>query len=515
MWNTKDFNNELEKILEKKDFSTDIKNLLLSMLYKIEVGYEDYFMIKVNVEDKNSYIQKILKIIRDDCNQIEIVSAHEAYEEEKIKKNRYLVYPYEKRIEVFHPNEKNLLYAICEMNDASIYFDETYSLCKVALSELLNIGENINSTEVLRDFNGWSWNTQVDEIKNISINLIYQNLIFLLGFDEISKWIHQEEIPNYIEVIKEKIQEKYGKYHADRILDLICKMAIKECIRTNEKERERLFQEKEDFEVELSRLNNKEELIQEAYKTKKSVLSKIKNIDKKLNDKELLEKEFIKRNKNVKPYYKIFSLAHLTEILNKERRKLLNIIEENNKLLDPRYYVELKKELEEQYKFLEDMELGEIDDRFKIIQLQKVILKCFILQIEKTKDKDKILELMYMYRYYRYLNFNSQMLIKEIKELEEEFLQVENKLIEKAIQNKIIVKVSEEENFNQKVLKNIFNTRMINLEKMNMRLKEDINGITIEIFDDKFPDNTVIEAEEIQKGKLKIKFNKIFKVFTY
>ena len=36
--NAKDYNNELEMILEEKDFSSNIKNLLLSMLYKIEAG---------------------------------------------------------------------------------------------------------------------------------------------------------------------------------------------------------------------------------------------------------------------------------------------------------------------------------------------------------------------------------------------------------------------------------------------------------------------------------------------
>ena len=101
-----------------------------------------------------------------------------------------------------------------------------------------------------------------------------------------------------------------------------------------------------------------------------------------------------------------------------------------------------------------------------------------------------------------------------LENLFREFLEVESKLIEKAIASKIILKVSEEEEFNQKVLKNIFNTRMINLEKMNMRLKKENNEILIEVFDDKFPDNTVVQAEEIQKEKLKVKFNKIFKVFV-
>jgi len=42
----KDYNNELEKILENKLFSVDVKNILLSMFYKIENAYKDYKVIK-------------------------------------------------------------------------------------------------------------------------------------------------------------------------------------------------------------------------------------------------------------------------------------------------------------------------------------------------------------------------------------------------------------------------------------------------------------------------------------
>ena len=58
----KDYNNQLEKILEKKGFSTNAKNLLLSMLYKIEAAYKDYETVKVMVESKNEYIEKVLKM---------------------------------------------------------------------------------------------------------------------------------------------------------------------------------------------------------------------------------------------------------------------------------------------------------------------------------------------------------------------------------------------------------------------------------------------------------------------
>ena len=35
--------------------------------------------------------------------------------------------------------------------------------------------------EVIRDFNGWSWDIVTKEIKNIEYNFLYQNLILLYG----------------------------------------------------------------------------------------------------------------------------------------------------------------------------------------------------------------------------------------------------------------------------------------------------------------------------------------------
>ena len=64
---------------------------------------------------------------------------------------------------------------IYELDDNQIYVDEQYSLIRTSLSELLNKGENMNRLEVLRDFNGWNWNTSPKEIGEVTLNLIYQN----------------------------------------------------------------------------------------------------------------------------------------------------------------------------------------------------------------------------------------------------------------------------------------------------------------------------------------------------
>ena len=56
--NLQDYNNELETVLEKKDFSEDVKNLLLSMIYKVETSYSDYKKAKVNVPEKGEFVNK-------------------------------------------------------------------------------------------------------------------------------------------------------------------------------------------------------------------------------------------------------------------------------------------------------------------------------------------------------------------------------------------------------------------------------------------------------------------------
>ena len=63
-FNIKNYNNELEKILDEKLFSLNVKNLLLSMFYKIESAYKDYETIKVETLSKNDYIDHLLKTIK-------------------------------------------------------------------------------------------------------------------------------------------------------------------------------------------------------------------------------------------------------------------------------------------------------------------------------------------------------------------------------------------------------------------------------------------------------------------
>ena len=180
----KDYNNELEEILEKKAFSEDVKNLLLSMLYKIENSYEDYKKTKVNVCTKKQFVKEILETIKNNCNEIEIVKPlteeGKKFYDEQID---CIVDKENGKIKTFQ-NEKSILDAILKIRQQEINILEEYDLYKEPIIEMLSIGNSMNSLEVIRDFNGWSWDITIKNYKEEIYNKIYQLITILLGNKE-------------------------------------------------------------------------------------------------------------------------------------------------------------------------------------------------------------------------------------------------------------------------------------------------------------------------------------------
>ena len=82
----KDYNNELEKILEKKKFDENVKSTLLSILYKIEAAYKDIETVKKDIDNKEEYIINIINIIKNKCNSIKIIKMSDKQNE--IPKNK-------------------------------------------------------------------------------------------------------------------------------------------------------------------------------------------------------------------------------------------------------------------------------------------------------------------------------------------------------------------------------------------------------------------------------------------
>ncbi|MCI8486943.1 MAG: hypothetical protein HFJ20_07850, partial [Clostridia bacterium] len=167
--NMKDYNIELEEILDKKTFNVEAQNLLLSIFYKIENFYSDYKQVKRQVPNRDEFIKEIIKIISNKCKQIEIIKPKEIKKQEK-----YSINTDKGVIEAF-PNELILIYALYKIEQ--IKEIEEKALLDNAVIDLLNEGKALNCSELIRDFNGWSWTTMLDKLDSIQYNLIFQNLL--------------------------------------------------------------------------------------------------------------------------------------------------------------------------------------------------------------------------------------------------------------------------------------------------------------------------------------------------
>jgi hypothetical protein len=376
----------------------------------------------------------------------------------------------------------------------------------------------MNRLEVLRDFNGWNWNTEAEDIQNITINLIYQNLISLLGIDFIEEWVHIDGVQDYLKHAKARIRQRYGKLNEEKIFNLINKLSLIMCANTNEKEKEALLEEKNETEKEYKRLDNKLELLEEISKNKKEALKEIRELDKILNDKRLLEQEYVARNEKLPEYHKIFSLGHLTEILTKQRKKLMAKIEEENKILDPNYYVEVKSKIKEKLELLEFLDLNEVEVTKKVteysIELQKVVMDCMNIKIqnldklEKAEKKEAIIKEIYHFRYYCYLYIDENIKICDVEELKNKIANIKKMLISKAIELKCVNKITKDEK-DFVIFDVLFNTRIINLENIAIEIKEE-DTIEALVFETDIFEKSI--QLDINKEDLVIKHNKKVKL---
>lgn len=504
----KDYNNQLEDILEKKSFSVEVKNILLSMLYKIDVSYNDYSAVKRNVEDKKSYIEGLLNTIKT-CNNIALIKTISDNDKDSIY-TRFKVDTVKREIEVY-PNEKAMLYALNDLNYTKMYLNENYKLIRNSLPELINKGREINNTEIIRDFDAWTWNVQIDEIENIDINLIYQNIQLLLGYEKLNELLNSKVLKSDLELLEKSFQYLYNEENSKNFLNLVYKISIILCINNNEEERQRLFSEKKWIEKEYNRLNNKKKLLEDITNSKKVIMEKIKDIDITLNNKKLLVDEYNKRNDSLPEHSKIFSLSHFSEILLRERNKKLEKIDEYNKIIEPKNYANIKSKFEKDLELLSNIKLdGTIkNSTLKLmIKLQETFLECFELQIEKADDRKKIIYLLYVLRYYNFIPFSKTQLIKDVKELRYKLLETENMLIEKMYLYKVINK-----NMDLNIIDKIFDTKIILLENIQFSFKNETDKITLNLFDEETLAETIsIDINDIDIKK--IKFNKKYKLFN-
>ena len=534
----RDYNNDLERILEKKDFSEDVKNLLLSMLYKIENGYDDYKKVKVNVCSKNKFVEEILETIDKKCKKIEIVKPTNSDGKYLIEHDLLCDIDKENGIIKTFQNEKSILDAIIKIRQKDLEIKETYNMISKPISDLLLIGNNMNSLELITDFNGWSWDITKNGKNNLIYNNLYQFLILLLGNSIIDSWVNDRksddinEIPSnvilsskynesfgitkkeikgeqkdYIEYLRSIFKEKYGEKLEEKFFSEFLKIIILECSKKDKEYLKIIENRIKQINKSLKRMSDNKLFIIDLSDEKKKITKQIEQIDKLLSNEKGLKAEYEKRNKSLPKEQKIFSVSHLKLALQKQRVNKLEEIKNINKKMEPKEFVRIKNELEDLNEFYTDLNIKDLseDNTNRLYEkLENTFLKCFDKKVENVKETIELERIIYELRYYKL----ALATIEQKKYID----RIEETIINRACEQKILTKFSEDEKTNYLILKEIFNSRIIDLDAMAFELRYSKGTITINIFDGTTDDETK-QIKLTQKTELSVKLNKKIKIW--
>ena len=507
----KDYKNELEEVLANKPYEEDVKNLLQDLMYKIDNAYEDYKTVKINVLSKEKYMQNIIETVRK-CNSIKFIAPN--YGDNGDTKSFYVDYE-NKEIKCF-PIERKILYALSKFRKTDDIVKTEGELLNRTLTNLLNVGNNINTIEPLRDFNGFSWNVSVLEIENLYYNLIYQDLIILIGNNFLEEWTNKNEcIIDYMALFQGELEKRYGRKITKNVLDLIKKLSVLLELTTNQGIREELEHKKEEVEEQLEDMENREEYLEQICKQKKRFEKQIRKIDLMINDKHLLQEEYKKRNKKLPISEKIFSTRILAIKLREEREEKVKKLKELNLLMNPKNFIKSHMKLKTEYEYLKLIEVQNVDEEIleNIISLQKEVLRSLKIKISKAKNKSELMKTIYEFRYLYLVPITVDKKIGEIPKLTRIQNSLIKEILKKSSELKIISKVFKEESKDIEILRQMFSLHIISLEDIYSKITKASDVFYIQFYDENIEDERFIINLELKKEDFNVRLGKKVKLF--
>ena len=293
----------------------------------------------------------------------------------------------------------------------------------------------------------------------------------------------------------------------NKLIDILSKVSILLSIKFNSKEKEEILEIKDKIDSEFEKIQDKKEFLEQTTKSKIDINKQIMRIDEIINDKELLQKEYVARNEKLPLEKKIFSMRILAKIMEEEKKEKKEDLENLNKIMNPQNFVKYQKELEEKHKYLEVLNSKNDEKELEKlkIKLQELFLKMLKIKIKNAETKQEVEKIIYDFRYYLLLPYNHEKKVYEIENIGKVINEVLGIIIYKAIDLKVLEKISENKETNKEILKNIFKVRIIKLEKAYLKITKEKDKYFVQIFDE----NIFEERIEIQKPiDLNIKLNK-------
>ena len=494
-----DYIYEVEKVLEKKKITNEIKSLVMDTLFKIEETYPNYKRVKVDVLEKKEYINQIIRALKM-VENIEVMYMQEkdvlkCVTKTMVDKNENGYYDI-----TIYQNNLSLLYAL------QTIIHEEYGGNEIACSDtfttILKYGGIYSDIEILRDFSGWNWNR--NSIKNINIyhDIIYKNLLLILGIEKI---IELKKTKQCIYFMKKYLLKKYKNKNVEKLIDI-----IKEIIFVMGSEEERnleLEANKKIIEMYMAMKDIKKftQTVNEEKKKNNKLLAKY---DKILNSHKILEREYEEYLKNIEEKEGKLSKTSLNldkmidalesneeenigkiekvetedierfsiEIFEK-RKKTYNKNLELSKIGNPENYVQHKKLLEDKIRHILNYEKVKGNSKKEeellenlVLEFQKIVYDMLEDRIEVLYTNEEVIDEIYRQRYIRYQNVTKDKYIYQISDLYQKMDKILHLIVDKAMKFEVLEKVSEEKNTNYAAVSPALKTEILFLEDVKVSI---------------------------------------------
>ena len=498
-WHDSDYNLILEKILDTKYFSSNSKSLLFSMIYKLEEFYKDYQMVKNIDTTKSEFLNLILETLKKNCLNIQLVEPDKA---EILKKNNVLAVTNEKERSILcYPTENALLYAIADIMPKYFYIENVFDYKNSFQRTLVN-GYNANILEVLSDFNGWSWDANIRQKKYFRDSLVYQNLVMMFGNSFMEEWKERKnKETSYLNEIK-----KY--FDKTNYFEYLCKYLV---LGLTEEEKAKSNRELEAKIKELEKISDKLLYFEQIKVEKLKCLKELEKLTLTLNNRDLMRKEYLAKNKKLTPEKRIATLGTYKKILETRKAKVVSNISQLTANMNPMNYMSRKRDLE---KFIEintkeeNVNLDEI-----MIQMQQEFVKALQETCFETEDEQSLKNLIYKIRYYRFLYVTQDKQVKDIPALDLATNEALKQVVQKLVDSENMKRIVKDNALTQEIIASILDTKVINLEDIRFEIDIRENGIQVKTYEKEVFEKSFTMKGTFSKKSFEIKQNKIHKLF--
>ena len=257
----KDYHNLLETILDQKTFSSIAKSLCLSMVYKLEIAYKDYARVKVDCVPKDVFLDSILNVIKNYCDHIKIVEPESSQASLLVKNKVNALTNSKERSILLYPTELAMLEAIADIEPKYFFVKPEFEQRQVLQTLLVN-GYKQNTMEILKNFNGWSWDIDLHEKMDFVAHIVYQNIMMIKGEQFLYDWrIDNEGKKNYLSILKRSLKSVTEN---DEYYEVLCNL-LKMMDDDEEKVQDELIDLQKCFlrflEKKIEKIDEKEEII--------------------------------------------------------------------------------------------------------------------------------------------------------------------------------------------------------------------------------------------------------------